>query len=396
MIRNVRVGIAAIGSSKWLGGLTIIDLLVTAVRSLPRNEQPQLLLVASDQTVTDWPLYQPFAHFFDNVLFCGLDPASTEQVLPPFIPVRAEELFNYIDFYFPVNSDVLPGVCSTSWIPDFQHRFLPGLFSEQEQHLRDAAFARIASQARLLVLNSLEVEDHFRCFYPESQTKTRVLRYSVAPSDHWLAGDPHEVQAKYNLPDKFVLCSNQFWQHKNHAVLFRAIALLKQAGINIELVCTGLTQDYRNPDYFYQLWEFATMLGINEQIHILGMIPRLEQIQLLRRCAFAVQPSLFEGLSLIVCECRALGKPILLSDLAVHVEHEYGTLFKRTDPCDLAIKLAKSWLASQPGPDLALESKAKQQAAASVHRFARDFCSLVLEARSLYTLDRFRKGDANL
>lgn len=397
MIRSLRVGIPAVGGSGWTGGITIVELLVRAIRSLPVDEQPHLLLVATDRNLPDWPLYMPFADLFDGFLFCGQNATAAEQTIPGANMIPMDELFTHIDFYFPVNSDVWPGLCAASWIPDFQHRFLPDLFSASELAWRDAAFARVAAKARLLVLNSLEVENHFRCFYPDSPAKTRVLRYSVAPPIEWLTPDPLVTQAKYHLPDNFVLCSNQFWQHKNHTVLFQAIALLKQAGLPIHLVCTGPTQDYRRPDYFQKLQQFIGQLGINEQIHILGMIPRLDQIQLLRRCRFAVQPSLFEGLSLMVCECRSIGKSILLSNLAVHAEHEYGVLFEKNSPRDLAIKLAKLWGITQPGPDYAKESVARQEALASVRRFARTFCTLALEARSLSALDRFlTKGDANL
>jgi glycosyltransferase involved in cell wall biosynthesis len=331
----------------------------------------------------------PFADLFDGFLFCGQNVAAAQQVIPGVIVAPADELFTYIDFYFPVNSDVWPGLCAASWIPDFQHRFLPELFSASELAWRDAQFARIAAEARLVVLKSLAVEDDFRRFYPNSPAKTRVLRYSVDPPEEWLSPDPIEIQAKYNLPDKFVLCSNQFWQHKNHTVLFQAIALLKQAGLSIPLVCTGPTLDYRCPDYYRQLQNYIGELGIADQIHILGMIPRIDQIQLLRRCLLAVQPSLFEGLSLMVCETRALGKPILLSDLAVHAEHEYGVLFDRYSPSDLAVKMVSMLAIASPGPDCAQELAVKAEAASRVRRFGRCFCELALEARSLFNLDHF-------
>lgn len=389
MITSLRVGIAAVGGSGWTGGLTTVELLVRAVRSLPVIEQPKLLLVATDRTLPDWPLYMPFADLFDNLLFCGQNIAAAQQIIPGAILVPTDDLFTHIDFYFPVNSDVWPGLCAASWIPDFQHRFLPDLFSASELAWRDAAFARIAAEARLIVVKSLTVEDDFRRFYPNSPAKTRVLRYSVDPPAEWLSPDPVEIQAKYNLPDKFVLCSNQFWQHKNHIVLFQAIALLKQAGLSISLVCTGPTLDYRRPDYYHLLQHYINELGIATQIHILGMIPRVDQIQLLRRCLLAVQPSLFEGLSLMVCETRALGKPILLSDLAVHAEHEYGVLFDRNSPRDLAVKMASMLASANPGPDSAKESAAKTEAASRVRRFGRCFGELALEARSLFNLDRF-------
>ena len=42
------------------------------------------------------------------------------------------ELFKEIDFYYPVQANVWPNVCSASWIPDFQHIYLPEFFSPDE------------------------------------------------------------------------------------------------------------------------------------------------------------------------------------------------------------------------------------------------------------------------
>lgn len=213
---------------------------------------------------------------------------------------------------------------------------------------------------------------------------TRVLSLRVAPEAEWYAGDPAAVQAKYRLPDRFVLCCNQFWVHKNHRLLFAAIALLRQAGQEVQLVCTGLPDDFRHPGYLQELERYINELGVTDLIHILGQIPRHDQIQLIRRSLFVVQPSLFEGLSLIVEECRALGKPLILSDLDVHLEHEYGIYFKRTNVHDLAAKMAALLAVARPGPDAARETEARLQAEGLAAGYGQAFCRLVEEAVALF------------
>ena len=78
--------------------------------------------------------------------------------------------------------------------------------------------------------------------------------------------------------------------------------------------------DYRHPDYFRQLVDRIQRLGLGSQIHILGLIPRFDQLQLMRRCLAVVQPSRYEGWSTVVEDAKSLDRPLLLSDLPVHRE----------------------------------------------------------------------------
>jgi len=386
MITKIRVGIPILGSQNWFAGVSFVETLVKAVVNLSKDERPQLFLVVSDGTLPDFHLHQPFATLFDGIIFVGQHFTAAKSVtdLPILHCISYEELFTKIDFLFPVNSKVWPDRCAASWIPDFQHRYLPDFFSEQECIARDKQFGRIAEQAKLVVFTTHSVERDFFKFYPAAKAVTRVLSAPFYPDKIWYTGDPEEIQIKYGLPDRFILCSNQFWIHKNHATLFQAIALLRQTGQDVHLVCTGFTHDFRWPGYFQDLQQYINKLGITDLIHILGLIPRYDQVQLIRRSLFVVQPSLFEGLSMIVQECKALGKKIILSDLDVHYEQKYGIYFRRKNYQDLSQKIAELLTASQPGPDLLREAEAKIEAATLVKRFSKEFCNLVQESQYIF------------
>ncbi|MDR3590931.1 MAG: glycosyltransferase [Negativicutes bacterium] len=381
MIANTRVGIPLTGGKQWHGGVSYVETLVRSLSALARSERPALYLVISEGSLADFDCYRPFVHLFDGLILLGSTVSDLEAVLgtKPIHCQSLDELFSLVDFYYPVNSDVLPYRQAVSWIPDFQHRYLPDFFSGYEYQARESQFLKIAQQAKLLILNSRSAESDFRKFYPESGVVTRILSASPQPEENWYTGNPEEVQAKYRLPERFVLCSNQFWVHKNHLTLFQAVSLLKKTGRAVHLVCTGPTDDYRIPGYFEILQGQIDALGIRENVSILGLIPREDQIQLLRRSLFVVQPSLFEGLSLVVQECRALAKPIVLSDLDVHVEYSYGTTFRRSDPQDLAVKMDALLSSCRPGPDKPAESLARTGALAAVEARAREFCEIVLE-----------------
>ena len=91
------------------------------------------------------------------------------------------------------------------------------------------------------------------------------------------------MQNRYHLPDRFFVVSNQFWQHKNHRTLFLALGLLAARGVRPDVVCTGSPADYRVADFYSSLLELLRTGGCEAQVTLLGVIPRSDQIQLMRR-----------------------------------------------------------------------------------------------------------------
>lgn len=386
MITQIRVGVPILGGKEWYAGVSTVEWLIKSITLLPSNERPQLFLVVTDETLKDFEFHQPFATLFNGILFVGENLAAACAVIrSPLIHCQSiDQLFSNIDFLFSVNSSLWPGKYTVSWIPDFQHRYLPDFFSAEEYSLREHRFKELASKAPVIVFTTHTVEKDFFKFHPSSTSITKVLSAPFFPKEEFYLGNPLDIQKKYQLPDHFILCSNQFWIHKNHPILFKAIAALRQAGQDVHLVCTGFTADYRFPDYFPKLQEYIELLGITDLIHILGLIPRLEQIQLIRRSLFVVQPSLFEGLSMIVQECQAFGKAIILSDLDVHLEHGYGIYFERMNAKELAQNIFDLLPTSTPGPNLQTEADAQNNTTKRIKLFATEFCAFAQEMQTIF------------
>jgi len=129
-----------------------------------------------------------------------------------------------------------------------------------------------------------------------------------------------ELLTKYNLPDQYYICSNQFWRHKNHKTVLEAIAVLKQRGITVTIAFTGKEHDSRYPGYFEELQAKALELNVVENIKFLGFISREDQLALMKHSVAVIQPSLFEGWSTVVEDAKSLNVPIICSDLDVHKE----------------------------------------------------------------------------
>lgn len=398
MIQHLRVGIPIIGKDNWPDGQLCIKTLIKAVNCIAKSERPQLFLVVAAENLAEFKAYQAIVSLLDGIIFVGPDSVAAGQIIElPFMHCKSEdELFKKIDLYLPAIVEVLPERCAASWIPELQHLYRPELFSPEGLIRRDEACQKIAAQARFIIFSSRSDEQEFLKRYSSCKAVTKVLSLPACPEKDWYDGDPIGVQNQYGLPDHFVLCCNPFLWHKNYPILFKALALVRQAGQNIHLVCTSSADAYPDPDYFGELQTHLKNLGIADYVHILGEISDHDRIQLIRRSLFVVQPSLNEGLTVIVQECRALGKAIILSDLGIHLEQGYGIIFNSIEAKDLAQKIIALIPQSQPGPVLQREAEANREIAPIIETFANEFYNLVGQSQFIANKENFEKTKVKL
>lgn len=392
MTKPLRIGLINQGGRGWMGGSMYVKNLILALSSLPQPVRATfeicLLHTNTLDAMTRRELAPHVSQFYDltqrikpvnfkNRLIWKLQKTLSKQSNPPFSPLLKQEK---IDFLYPTIEPAIGPLAHQScpWIPDFQHKYLPDLFLESELKQRDREFAKIAHSSAWVVLSSQTAEADFKHFYPESKTKTRVLHFHTCPSPDWYQSQPMVIQQKYHLPDRFFLLSGQFWQHKNHLVVLEALRILQTIGIHPTVVCTGHGYDHRKPEYIDQILQIVHTAGLAQQFLMLGLIPRNDQIQLMRLAIAVLQPSLFEGWSTVVEDARCLGKPMVLSDFPVHVEQNppHSVFFEREHPQDLAEALAATWQTLPPGPNLEQEQLAQDQNRLAIQAFGYRFLRL--------------------
>lgn len=247
------------------------------------------------------------------------------------------------------------------WIPDFQHLHLPEFFGPTDLERRDTAYRRLAEKATVVMLSSQAAHDDFARFAPNQAHKGRVVPFPSLLVFEQLPADPVTTRNKFNLPEKFALIANQFWAHKNHALVVQALARLRKTGTKIPVVMTGLPSDHRDPanKNFSSLLQAIASAGLHDQIFILGMVSYNDLVNLMRTAALVIQPSRFEGWSTVIQDAVALGRPLLCSDIKVHREQVPNALgFFPTDGADVLGELLEAnWCNLTPGPNQALEQQ---------------------------------------
>jgi glycosyltransferase involved in cell wall biosynthesis len=365
MIKNKRhICFNLLSDSGWNAGNIYIFNCVHAICLLPEQERNKIFLSVVTRKRSHIPkeivgkLDAVYVETWFHLVFHKL-----LKLAPSWLRLK---VFNIrkIDFLYPGSN--LPNQWIhnwASWIPDFQYRYLPHLFSKKEYQIREERCLFAAKNAPVIAFSSNCALKDYQTFFPNYLGKEFLLRFVSNADKSILAENPIKTQQKFNLPDYFFIVCNQFWQHKDHSTLLEAMALLNSKNITITVVCTGATDDFRNQNYFPSLLEKAKILGVDQQFKVLGFISRQDQMQLIRRSLAIIQPSLFEGWSTVVEDGRALGKTIFLSDFPVHIEQQppYAHYFKMKNPKELADLIANQIGTLKPGPDELKEQQAYQE-----------------------------------
>lgn len=201
------------------------------------------------------------------------------------------------------------------WLYDFQHKFLPELFSQEELKKRDLTFQNIASFAKDIVFSSQDSKSHFDQFYKESKATRHVYQFVSL-----LEQQPVQLKQAADIPKDYFIVCNQFWPHKNHLTVFKALALLRKQDRDIHIVLTGKYDDARNKNYVDELKTFINSHQLQSCITLTGFISREEQIQLIKNARAIIQPSFFEGWSTVIEDAKALNKFMVVSDIRVNRE----------------------------------------------------------------------------
>lgn len=211
-----------------------------------------------------------------------------------------------------------------AWIPDFQHKALPHMFSRMALLKREAGFRAQLASGRSLIVSSQAAKRDFERYYPFASQQPHVVGFPsllAAMADT----DPSASMERYGISTPYFYTPNQFWMHKNHGVIVSALEILHGRGLKPMVVMSGRQHDPRHPDWFPQLRSRIESSAVRDQIRLLGVIPYEDVINLNAGALAVINPSRFEGWSTSVEEAKALGTPLILSNLAVHIEQTKNT-----------------------------------------------------------------------
>jgi len=251
------------------------------------------------------------------------------------------------------------------------------MFSKTRFWWRDIGYRALSRCATRLMVSSEDAKRDCEEHYPKSRRRISVLPF-VVKADSMLGSEINDVRQMYDLPEKFFYLPNQLWKHKNHLGIIEALRLIKQKKGNVVVVASGNAHDVRHPEYPPYLLSLVREYRIEDHFRYLGLIPYQHILPLMRFSIAVVNPSFCEGWSTTVEEAKAIGAPLLLSNLPIHREQtgSAAEFFDPTNPTDIARVLEECWGRFSVGPRGDAESKAAQNNRNQREIFSRTFVGI--------------------
>ena len=271
-----------------------------------------------------------------------------------------------------------------SWIPDFQYLHMPELFPTLDPQEETRRYQSIIRQSDANILSSFNaLKDFKRIAPPIAVERTKVIQFVSQPraASATNTASLESLHEKYGFKGKYFFLPNQFWAHKNHMLVLQALRRLKEQGKEVVVICTGTLVDYRvkNTPYVDSIKAYIAEHNLHDNVRILGLIDYDDVLLLMRHAVAVLNPSRFEGWSSSVEEAKSAGKPVLLSNIDVHVEQNpaHGAYFDPDDAEGLAQLMAKAWDAGDGTPDVAEVAAAQGELRARTINYGKSYLDLL-------------------
>jgi glycosyltransferase involved in cell wall biosynthesis len=197
---------------------------------------------------------------------------------------------------------------------DLQHRlqpFFPEVSADGELEKRETFYSQVLGRAAFVIVGTEAGKSEVQRFYGVADEKIRILPHptpSFALEE--IARDP-ETLAKYKLPPDYVFYPAQFWTHKNHAAIVKAVAHLKRTeNLRLPVVFTG--SDQGNERHVRELVE---KMQIQDQVFFLGHVSRPTLRALYQNALALCYVSFFGPENLPPLEAFGLGCPVIAADV---------------------------------------------------------------------------------
>ena len=347
-ITRLRLGIPFNYDEGWIGGAYYILNLVSALNLLPEDRRPDVVLISSEISSFD---------FIQNGSgYDRLSWVTQDQMMQHDKAMQVDVLFPH----------PLPGQehKTISWIPDFQDKLYPEFFSQTELDGRTGWHLNCFRTGGV-VFSSNAVARDAGAAYPDVTIHGHVVPFATFNKDR--PTDYRTVKSRYNLAEHYFYCPNQFWKHKNHKVVIRAVAELRRRGIEPQIYFSGKEHEPRFPDHVDELKQLVRDLGVGGNVRFLGFLPREDQLTIFRHADAVIQPSLSEGWSTVIEDAKWAGRYVIATDLDVHREQlsQNYTLFDGNNASTLAAVI-ETFMRDRPRLAVGDYRRAQRQFA---HRF---------------------------
>jgi len=353
----IRVGfVINFSPEKGLGTFNFIINLIKSISLIDKKKIQPVLIINNN---------------FNNKFFTYIKTLNTEIIKTNFFNENIiQRIFNkiliillgksyiYDNFFKKINIQALSHnslslgkkseINSYPWFPDFQHLHYPNNFSLLNRILKKINIIFAAEHATKIILSSIDSRKDLKKISKKAYNKSVVNSFAFNLINKNKILSFKKIKKKYKIKNNFFYLPNQYFVHKNHIVVLKALKeLLKnKKNKDILVISTGFNNDHRHKDYFQKIKSYIKKNNLFENYLYLKIVPFEDMMSLIYHSIALINPSKFEGWSSSVEQCKSMGKKIILSNINVHKEQIFNRAeyFSKNDFEQLANILKKNWL----------------------------------------------------
>lgn len=209
-------------------------------------------------------------------------------------------------------------------IHDLQHRLqpeFPEVSANGEWEKREYVYRNGSCKAMMILADSEAGKEDIARFYGKygvKSEKIKVLPYLPASylQTQDLLKEKRKVSKLFNLPKNYLFYPAQFWPHKNHLRIVKALGLLKKSKhLDIPIVFCGLNSGEIRNNTYEEMMSEASKLEIDNNIYYLGYVKDEDMSGLYASAKALIMPTFFGPTNIPVLEAWQFNCPVLTSDI---------------------------------------------------------------------------------
>lgn len=193
---------------------------------------------------------------------------------------------------------------------DIMHKYesYPEISSFVTNYLRNLHYRRVVKNVSLVFVDSEVGKKQLLESYP-CKKKLKIIKLSYIAPPYIFNKNNFTINRK--LPKTYLFYPAQFWEHKNHKNLIKALALLNtNHNKKVDLVLVGAKKNY-----YTNVLELINHHNLENQIHYFDYVKNEELVYLYKNAFALIMPSTLGPTNIPPLEAIALGCPVIVSDV---------------------------------------------------------------------------------
>lgn len=202
---------------------------------------------------------------------------------------------------------------------------------------READFECVARVSDVVLVDSeLGKKQFIECYYKPYKHNPKIEVLPFVVPDHI----EKMQEEKIDVPSKYIFYPAQFWMHKNHISLLKAVNQLKEKLPDIRLVLVGSEKNA-----LVSVKKYISEHNLEEHVMILGFVNNRQMTYLYRHATAMFMPTYFGPTNIPPLEAMTLGCPVAVSNKYAMCEQvgKAGLLFSPDNINEIAECMYRIW-----------------------------------------------------